>query len=295
MKKKRAMRQIGEYLIFVLPVFVFLILIELVPFIQGLVYSLTDWNGISTDYNFVGLRNYTESLAPDSTFWNYFGFSLRMMLVNLPICNILAILLANIFNSPRLGTGRFARVVMFSPSVISMTVIAFLWQYMFSTCSDALGDLLGIGFLHVSWLGDPNMAFWSIVIVSVWGGIGFQMLIYTAGLQSIDDNILEASVIDGVSPLQQLIHIKLPMMMSSVTVCVFLSLSGNLKMFDLPYLLTKGGPAQATTTPAIDIFVEAFNRHSYGVATARSMILFVFVLIITTLQVTLTKRQEVQQ
>ncbi|NLD88586.1 MAG: sugar ABC transporter permease [Clostridiales bacterium] len=284
-----------EYCLFVLPVFVFLIAFEFIPFVNGIVYSFTDWNGISQTYNIIGFDNYIEALKPGSAFWSYLLISIRFMLIIVPITNVIALLLANLLNNPKLKSSGFARVVVFSPSVVSAVVIAFLWQYVFSTCFAKLGDIFGLEILHASWLGDPEMAFWSIVLVSVWGGIGFLMVIYLAGLQSIDSSVLEASVIDGASPLQQLIRIKLPLIMGSVTVCVFLSLSGNLRMFDLPFLLTGGGPAEATTTPAINIYVEAFSRHSYGIATARSIVLFVFVLILTMLQVSFTKSKEIQQ
>lgn len=291
----KRIKEVGEFSLFVIPVLFFLVLIELIPFIKGFAYSLTDWDGFSTTSNFVGLKNYIDALRPGSTFWQYFKLTLRFVLVIVPISNIISITLAAILSSQKLRTTTFARVSLFSPHVISVTVIAFLWQYMFTTISGSFAETLGLEFLDVKWLSDPNLAFWSICIVSIWSGIGFNMIIYIAGLQAIDDNILEAARIDGASTLQQFFKIKLPMLMSSVTVCLFLSLSGAFKMYDLPWFLTQGGPGGYTTTIAISVYKEAYGLKRYGVSTAQAVLLWLIILIITLLQTALTERKEVQQ
>lgn len=292
--KKSARRQWGEYALFVLPTLACLLLVELIPFVNGIFYSLTDWNGISASYRFVGLKNYADSLAPGSDYLSYFGLCVRFMLTIVPLSNILALLLANALCAPQLRMKKFARALLFMPYVLSSVVVVFLWRFVFSNCFDILGQLTGIELLRASWLGEKNLAFWSIVIVSVWSSAGYLCMIYTAGLQTIDESLLEAGVIDGATPRQQFWHIKLPLLMSSITICLFLSISGALNLFELPQLMTQGGPAGATTTPALHIYNMAFSMRKYGLGMAQSIVLFAFILLVTMAQTWITGRREQQ-
>jgi len=296
MRKKYRRAQFGDYMIFVFPTFVFLVFVELIPFINGIGYSFTDWNGISKSFNYVGFENYIESLLPGSNFWQFFWTTIKIVFVTVPAINILAFLFANILNSPAMKSRNIARISIFTPKVISATIIAFLWKFIFSICFSKIGDATGIGLFHISWLGTPINALWAVIIVAVWADIGFYMVIYIAGLQSIDSSYIESSMIDGASPFQQIMRIKLPMVMNSITICIFLTLSNTFRLFDIPYLLTSGGPGNSTTTLAIDIYKQAFGSyHQYGVGTTHSIILFVFLLIVTLLQVNFTKGKEVEQ
>lgn len=298
MKKSKVLRKcmcVGEFSLFVVPILFFLILIELLPFVKGFLYSLTDWDGYATTYNFVGLQNYINALKSGSPFWKYFKLTIRFVVVIVPITNVISIALAAVLSSQKLRTTTFARVSLFTPHVISVTVIAFLWQFMFTTVSGSLADTTGLKFLDLNWFSDPKLAFWSVCIVSIWSSVGFNMIIYIAGLQTVDDSILEAARIDGASTLQQFFRIKLPMIMSSVTVCLFLSLANAFKMFDLPYFLTHGGPGGSTTTIALSVYNEAYSQQRYGVSTTYSILLFIIILIVTLLQTTLTERKEVNR
>ena len=292
--QKKGLRRIAEYAVFVLPVLVFLVFVELMPFINGIRYSLTDWNGLSQTSAYVGLENFFAALDPGGKFWSTLIITVRFVIVIVPVCNVSALLLANLLNNRYIKTRNFARVVLFAPSVISSVITVFLWQYTFSNTFGALSGFLHWDLLNASWLGDPKMAVISIIIVSVWSSMGYLMLIYLAGLQSIDTATIEAAIIDGVSPWQMLLFIKLPMLMGVVAVCLFISLSGTFRMFDLPWILTNGGPAGATTTISVDIFQDGFSRRSFGLGTAKSLILFAIVMIVTLLQLNITKKKEVQ-
>lgn len=292
--KKNVLTQLGEYALFVLPTFACLVVIELIPFINGIAYSLTDWNGISASYDFIGLENYRSALAPGGEYLVHFRTALRFLLTIVPLNNALALILANALCAKRLRSRKFVRALLFMPYVLSSVVVVFLWRFVFNNCFEILGDALGIELLKASWLGEKNLAFWSIVIVSIWSGVGYLTMIYTAGLQTIDESLLEAAVIDGASGLQQFLRVKIPLLMSSVTVCLFLSISGALNMFELPQLMTHGGPAGATTTPALYIYNMAFKMRKYGAGMAQSILLFAFILLVTMIQSSITGRREQQ-
>ncbi len=150
-------------------------------------------------------------------------------------------------------------------------------------------------FLDQSWIGDPRFSFFSIVIVSLWNGVGYMMIIYLAGLQGVPQSLKEAAVIDGANPFQQFRHITLPMITHAITICFFLTLNGAFKVFEVVFGLTGGGPGRATQVITMNIYEEAFsNNFRYGYASAKSVILFVIVLIITLIQIRITKRNEVE-
>lgn len=292
--KKSAITQLKEYAVFVLPTCLCMILVELIPFFNGIYYSLTDWNGVSSDFNFVGLVNYIDAFRDGGAFLSYFWVCVKFMLVVVPISNLLALVLANVLNIRMLYTRKVARVLLFMPHVLSTVVVVYLWRFMFSSCFDAIGTTLGLEFLHASWLSDKRMAFISVCIVLIWSSVGFSTMIYTAGLQAIDGSLMEAAMIDGATSVQQFLHVKLPLLMSSVTICLFLSISSALNIMELPQLLTSGGPAGATTTPALHIYNVAFQGQKYGMAMAKSILLFAFVMVITLIQTGITSRFEQQ-
>jgi raffinose/stachyose/melibiose transport system permease protein len=150
-------------------------------------------------------------------------------------------------------------------------------------------------FLNISWLGDPNVSFWSILTVSVWGGIGTLMIIYMAAIQGIPQHLKEAATIDGVNPFQMLRFITMPLISHALTICVFLTLNGSFKIYDLIYALTNGGPGRSTQVITMNILEEAYQRNfRYGFASAKAIILFLIILVITLIQVSIMKKKEVE-
>jgi raffinose/stachyose/melibiose transport system permease protein len=158
----------------------------------------------------------------------------------------------------------------------------------------AVGHWTGIGFFQLPWLGTASTAFWGMVIVTVWQLSGYLMVIYIAAMMNMPRDLIEAAKIDAANRFQMLKNIIVPLVMPAFTVCLFLTLSWSFKVFDLNLSLTKGGPFGSTESVALNIYKEAFQNNRYGLGTAKSLIFFVIVATVTTLQVLYTKRKEVE-
>ncbi|WP_020619171.1 carbohydrate ABC transporter permease [Paenibacillus daejeonensis] len=279
---------------FVMPAFILYTLFLLVPTIGGMYYSFTDWNGLNRAYEFIGFANFVEALREDPDFVHSLWFTLKYVMFMLVLQNVFALLLALFIETKFRSKGLF-RTVLFMPNMISTIISAFMWTFVFSQVLPQLGERAGLGFLNQSWLGDPGTSFYSILIVSLWNGVGYMMIIYLAALQGVPQSLREAAVIDGARPWQVLRHVTLPMITHAITICLFLTLNGAFKVFEVVYGLTGGGPGRSTQVITLNIYEEAFsNNFRYGYASAKSVILFLVILIFTFIQISITKRREVE-
>jgi raffinose/stachyose/melibiose transport system permease protein len=215
------------------------------------------------------------------------GFTLFFMFFNVLFSNILAFLLALALDQ-KLKSRNFLRTIFFLPNVLSMIVVALVWSFVFFNLMPALTGV-------ELWMGDPAKAPWLIVMVQVWREAGYLMVIYLAGLQSIPTDVHEAALIDGAKPSQKLRYVTLPLLVPALTICLFLSLSNSLKSFDLVYAMVgPSGYALGTVPFVMDIFFDAFAKRLAGLATAKAMLLFFAILLITGFQLTVMKRKEVR-
>ncbi len=254
---------------------------------------MTDWNAMSQVTNFIGISNYVEAFRDDPEFRNSLVFTMKYTVIILVFQNVIALLLAVMIESRAKAKG-FFRTVFFMPNMVSLIISAFMWAFIFTIVLPELSKY-GLSLLNQGWLGDPEVSFYSIIIVSLWRGIGYMMIIYIAALQGVPKHLKEAAVIDGASPLQNLVHVTLPMIMHAVTICVFLTLNEAFKVFDLVYGLTGGGPGRSTQVIALNIYEEAFGGNfRYGYANAKAMVLFAIILVITFFQVNVMKKKEVE-
>ncbi|KHT65468.1 ABC transporter permease [Photobacterium gaetbulicola] len=272
-----------------IPLFAFTTVL-LIPFIMGVVLTFTNWNGFTVG-EFVGLQNYINAFN-DENFLRIFGLTLKYVLFCLIFTNIIAFGLALLITSGIKGENTL-RSIFFMPNLIGGILLGFIWQFIFNRIFLTVGDMTGFEFLMVPWLSDPDMAFWSLVIVSVWQQSGYMMLIYIAGIMGVQKSLLEAASIDGASRSQVLRSIKIPMMMQSFTICLFLTLKNAFMMFDVNLALTKGGPYRSTELLTLNIYNEAFLYQNYGTAQAKAIILFLIVVIVAVAQVYFTKKKEV--
>lgn len=280
-------------LAFVLPALLFYSVFVLAPAFGGVWYSLTDWNGLNPSYNMVGLSNYREAFT-DTYFLDSIWFTLKYVLFMLVLQNVLAILLAVLIESRRRTKALF-RTVFFMPNMISLIIGGYMWLFIFTRVLPYLAENAGMTFLDQSWIGDPKYSFLAILILSLWAGVGYQMVIYIAALQNVPDDIKEAAAIDGATSWQQFRFITLPMIMPAITICMFLTLNGSFKVFDAVYSLTGGGPGRSTQVIALNIFEEAFAQSNrYGYASAKAIILFLIVMLITFIQLAVMKKREVE-
>ncbi|HBF38190.1 MAG TPA: ABC transporter permease [Firmicutes bacterium] len=289
---KKAFEKI-EFGIYVLPIIIFILFAFYIPFGMNIFYSMTHWNGIQSNPAFVGLKNYQQILHGDIDFANSAIFTIKYGILYIIIINVLALLLAMLLVK-KLKTKDILRAGFFIPYILSLVIVGFVWKFIFAMGFDSLSQMTGLGIFKLSWLGVPNLAFLSVLLVSVWQSVGFYSVIYIAGLQSIPQDIMEAAVVDGVGPVRKFFSMTLPMLMPSVTTCVFLALTNSVKVFDVILSLTGGGPGGTTASVTYNIYQEAFQYNNYGYGTAESMILFIVVMVVTLLQVSVFKSKEVE-
>ncbi|MBE0340501.1 sugar ABC transporter permease [Paenibacillus sp. 28ISP30-2] len=281
-------------LAFTAPALIFYAIFLLIPTISGMYYSFTDWNGLNPNYSFIGLGNFVEALKEDPDFLNSLWFTLKYVLVMIVLQNVLALGLAVLIES-RTRTKGFFRTIFFMPNMISTIISAFMWTFVFSSVLPQIAEKTAIAFLGQSWLGDPKVSFFSIIIVSLWNGVGYMMIIYLAALQGVPQSLKEAAIIDGANAFQTLRSVTLPMITHAITICFFLTLNGAFKVYEVVYGLTGGGPGRSTQVITMNIYEEAFsNNFRYGYASAKSVILFAIVLIFTLIQLRVMKKREVE-
>ena len=289
MTRKR--RENLDLLLFVAPAFIVYFIFKLYPTFSGIYYSLTSWNGLSKTKQFIGFANYAE-IFTDTYFWRSMLFTSKYVIVMLVVANVVALSLAVAIESRTKAKGIF-RTLFCMPNMISMIIGGYMWNFIFTKVLYYLADHWGMSFLDKSWIGDPKYAFLAIIIVSSWGIIGYLMIIYMAALQGVPIHLIESGSLDGATAWQSFFKITFPMIRHSLTICIFWTLNSMFQVFDVIYSLTGGGPGRATQSVAINIYEEAFAGNiRYGYATAKSMVLFLIVFVITIFQISVMKRKE---
>lgn len=288
--KNRAKQNL-TLLLCVLPALLVYSVFKLFPAVSGMYYAMTDWNGISKSYSFVGLANFQEILG-DGYYWQSVGFTLKYVLVMVVVANVAALSLAVGIESRRRAKG-FFRTVFYIPNMISMVIGGYMWMFIFTRVLYYMADNWGMAFLDHSWIGDPTYAFIAIVIVAAWGSVGYLMIIYMAALQGVPPQLKEAACLDGANAWQTFWSVTFPMIGHALTICVFWTLNAAFQIFDVVYVLTGGGPGRATQSVALNIYEEAFQGNvRFGYATAKSTVLFLLVLVVTAVQIRLMKGRE---
>ena len=280
-------KSIKRYMpIFVLPTFFAFILGFIVPFIMGIWLSFCKFTTV-TDAKFVGFSNYIEALK-DTAFRHSFWYTVLFAIASLLIINIIAFALAMALTKEMHGTNVF-RTVFFMPNLIGGIVLGYIWQLIFNGVLSRYGTALALN----EWYG-----FWGLIILVSWQQIGYMMIIYVAGLQSVPGDLIEAAKIDGASDREILFKIKLPMVMPSITICTFLTLTNSFKLFDQNVALTAGEPANASEMLALNIYNTFYGRSGAqwkGIGQAKAVVFFLIVVVISLAQLHFTRSKEVQQ
>ncbi|WEK52878.1 MAG: sugar ABC transporter permease [Candidatus Cohnella colombiensis] len=281
--------------VFVGPGLVFFLLIVFTPFMMGFYYTFTEWNGLDLgNAKWIGMDNINRIFLEDDRFWTSFWFTVRFTVVSVIITNVLAFMLASLLHR-RLKTRNGLRTIFFLPNVVGGLLLGYIWYFIFVRGFSTIGEWSGIGFFNLTWLGTPATAFWGIVIVFVWQTAGYMMIIYIAALVSVPKELSEAALIDGANRWQMLRSITIPLIMPALTICLFLTTSNAFRMFDLNLSLTGGGPGYSTESIALNIYRESLTNNRYGLGTAKAMIFFIGVALITVTQVLFTKKMEVEE
>ncbi|OCN02659.1 ABC transporter permease [Clostridium sp. W14A] len=292
--RKKKLSHTIEFLGFTMPAAFAILLFVGIPFLMCIFYSFRKWNGIQRASTFIGFQNYVRAFTDDPTFGQSIRYTLIYALFTVIFINIIALVLSVVLEQSNAFGKGFFRAAFYIPNIISLIIIGFTWKFIFSRAFEAMQESTGAAMFGWSWLGQPKLAVFSTVLVTVWQALGFYMLIYIAGLQSVPDDVIEAATIDGAGRVRRFFSVIFPLIIPSVTVCTFYSIANSLKMFELIFTLTGGGPGTATTSVALDIYNTAFNSNQYGYGSSKSVILFAMVAVITILQVTVFKKKEIE-
>ena len=270
--------------IFVLPTLLAFIIGFIVPFAQGLYLSFCKFTTVD-NAKWVGFANYNVILK-DASFLNSFKFTILFAVVSIILINVIAFGLALLLTKELRGTNIF-RTVFFMPNLIGGIVLGYIWQIILNGVLAHWGRTL----TYFSKYG-----FWGLVILMCWQQIGYMMIIYVAGIQNIPGDLIEAAKIDGATPSQILKNVTIPMVMPSITICSFLTLTNSFKLFDQNLALTAGEPANSSELLALNIFNTFYGRNGWeGVGQAKAVVFFVIVAVIAITQNKITRSREVQQ
>ncbi len=271
------------FAIFVLPTLIAFFIAFVIPFVMGLYLSFCDFTTV-TNATFVGFSNYIKAFT-NQDFLNALWFTVKFAAVAVITINVCGFILALMLTQKIRGTNIF-RTVFFMPNLIGGIVLGYIWQSMIN------GVLSQIG---VTMLMDPSYGYWGMIILMNWQLIGYIMIIYIAGLQNVSTDILEAARIDGAGKLQTLTRVTIPMVMPSITICLFLSIANSFKMFDQNLALTGGGPSNKTAMLALDIFNTFYGKVGFeGVGQAKAVVFFIIVAGIAMTQLAFTRKKEVE-
>lgn len=270
--------------IFILPTMLAFFVGFILPFIMGIYLSFCEFTTV-TDGKFVGLKNYIK-VFQDATFLHSLWFTVLFTIVSVIAINVLAFAVAILMTKGIRGTNVF-RTVFFMPNLIGGIVLGYIWQLIFNGILQYFSRTLTYS---------SKYGFWGLVILICWQQIGYMMIIYIAGIQNIPGELIEAAEIDGATKWQILKKVTIPMVMPSITVCTFLTLTNSFKLFDQNLALTNGEPSKMSEMLALNIFNTFYGRTGYeGVGQAKAVIFFILVTVIALTQNYLTRRKEVQQ
>ncbi|MCY3796275.1 MAG: sugar ABC transporter permease [Chloroflexi bacterium] len=282
----RRASKLSPYL-WILPALTVYGIFKLYPLVSGLQMSLLRWDGIE-EPRYIGLRNFQRILSDEMTatvLMNNVHYAVGTVVGKIVLSLFLAILLHQALR------GRtFYRTSLFMPVVMSFVVVGVLWSWLFNPQFGLINSLLrglGLDFLVQDWLGDAAVALNSLILVDIWKWYGFHMVIFLAGLQSIPDELYEAARIDGASVWQQFLHVTLPMLHPVMIVNVTISVMGAFNVFDIPFIMTAGGPANATNVMALHIYIRGFKFYRFGFSAALSYVLLVIVTLVAAIQLKL--------
>ena len=272
--------------LFALPTFAAFIIGFLVPFIMGVYLSFCEFTTV-TDGEWVGLKNYGKALK-DKEFLHALGFSTAFTIVTTIVINVIAFAIAYMLTKAIKGSTLF-RSVFFMPNLIGGIILGYIWLLLLNGVLAHWGRALTY---------KASYGFWGLVILVCWQQIGYMMIIYVAGLQSVPGDLIEAAKIDGANDREILFKIKIPMVMPSVTICTFLTLTNSFKLFDQNVALTAGEPANASEMLALNIYNTFYGRSGAqwkGIGQAKAAVFFLIVVVISLIQLKFTRSKEVQQ
>ncbi len=270
--------------IFLLPTCVCFVMAFIVPFLLGIFLSFTEFTTV-TNAEWVGFENYIKAFAYDQGFLNALWFTVKFTVVSIITVNVFAFALAMLLTKGIKGTNLF-RSVFFMPNLIGGIVLGYIWNLIINGI---------LGYFGVDITFNANYGFWGLVVLMNWQMIGYMMVIYIAGIQNIPHDLIEAAQIDGATKWQTIKNVTIPMVMPSITICTFLTLTNSFKMFDQNLALTGGAPSRETSMLALDIYNTFYGRSGFqGVGQAKAVVFFIILAIIALIQLRITRSKETE-
>lgn len=291
----RSLVMTNKMFLFAIPALLLFITFWIFPILQLFAYSVTDFNGIDFNFNFVGISNY-QKIFNDGSLVNSITNTLKYTVVLVVVGNVIALSLALALNAKIRGLG-FYRSAAYLPTLLSAIVVGFIWSYVYMPDKGMIAsilNLIGMDGSNFNILGKYSSALYGISIVDLWKNVGSFTIIYLAGLQTIDENLLEAGRIDGCHEWNLIRRIKIPLLSPAITINVILSVISGLKAYDYAFIMTNGGPGKSTNTLMFSIYKYAFIEQKFGKASAFSVISFFVIVFITIIMLFFMNRREVE-
>lgn len=283
-------------LYFIVPAVLLYVTFFIIPSLAGIGYSFTDWSSYSTDISFVGMENFQKIFSPSERYVVYLANTLIFAVLTIILKTVLGLGLAVLLHD---GVKRFVnlyRVLLYLPVVLPTLIVALIFRSILNPATGLLNTTLrslGLDALALPWLVDPRIALYSVIGVDTWKGVGFITIILLAGLQTIPKEYYEAARIDGANAWNRFRHVTIPMLMPAILVVTVLNVLYGLRVFEMVYALTNGGPGYATEVIYTEIF-KAFSRGQWGLGTALSSVLFVILVVAGYFVIRLLERKPVQ-
>lgn len=270
--------------LFALPTLIAFCIGFIIPFVMGIYLAFCEFSTV-TNAKFTGLRNFVM-VFQDETFLHALGFTVLFTIVSMLSINVLAFTVANMLTKGFKGTNLF-RTIFFMPNLIGGIVLGYIWQLILNGILSSFGRTLTF---------DASYGFWGLVVLMNWQQIGYMMIIYIAGIQNIPKELIEAAKIDGATKWQILKKVTIPMVMPSITICTFLTLTNSFKLFDQNLALTAGAPSNKSEMLALNIYNTFYGKPGFeGVGQAKAVLFFLMVAVIAVIQLRMTRSREVQQ
>lgn len=286
-----ALKRHIHYYVLLLPFLLIYAFFTLYPLLKGLIVSFYDWK-ILGDKTFIGLGNYTK-VFNDPVFFSSLWHTLLFVVLSTPIIVIVGFILALIVHQPLKGQILY-RLIFFVPIVLAVSVVGSVWSAVLNSYGGLINSVLHLFGVtaDILWLGDPVLAWISIIVVTLWWTVGFNMILYLAGLQEIPDELYEAARIDGANAWDRLWNVTIPSLKRITLLVTFLQVIASFKIFSQVYLLTEGGPAGSTRTMVQYIYEVGFQKYEFGPAAAMSYLFFIVLLLFSLIQFKLSKDKD---
>jgi len=291
---KKFYRKLNEYTLFLftVPALVLYTIFFTYPMLSGLYYSLTDWNGLSKKFNFVGIKNFTTVLS-DDRIRNSLGFTVKYCILLVIFTVAISLTLALLLNS-KIRMQSFVRSVYFFPTVLSLITVGLIFNQIYYQILPIIGKTLHIGFLSSNILANAKLAPYGILFVNLWQGVAIPTVLFIAALQSVPADLIEAAKIDGATGFQRFKSVVIPFLIPVMNIVIILTLKAGLTLFDYVKAMTDGGPGRATESIGVLVYTYAFQEMKFSYGVTLSVVLFIIITFVSVFQMKFLSRFEVK-